>query len=263
MTNSKSIYLEQKGSIAIAYLDDPASRNALSEKDAVQLQQLIESLDDTIRALVITGKGKGFCSGANLSGGDQDKSKSEDRDLGESLRTAYNPLLMTIKNLNIPVITVINGPAAGIGSALALSADFIFMSQEAFILPAFSKIGLGPDGGLSYLLTKSVGRVRAMELLLLDERIMPDQALQWGLVNRIVPAEELMDTSIALANKIASGPTLAYSKVRDLVWRACEADYASQLEAETDAQTYLGRTKDHQIGINAFMKRQKPEFSGK
>jgi 2-(1,2-epoxy-1,2-dihydrophenyl)acetyl-CoA isomerase len=262
MTQESVVNVEVEDGVAVIHLNDPPSRNALSEDAAVKLNQVLETIHESARAVIITGAGKGFCSGAKLGTGGK-KIPREERDLSASLKTFYNPLFRTIKSLDIPFISAINGPAAGIGSALALSADFIFMSKEAFILPAFSRIGLIPDGGLSYLLAKSVGRVRAMEIVLLDEKISPEQALEWGMVNRLADADELMAHARELGVRLATGPTKAYSSVRQLMWTACECSFEEQLEAEAAAQFTLGRTEDHEEGVRAFMTREKPNFKGK
>ena len=262
-SHTPQIDVETIENVRIFRLNDPASRNALSEEFGRELNVLLTEAnnDPSVRAVVLTGAGKGFCSGAKLEAkpGDDDGP----RDLGEPLRDIYNPLMRTIRDLNVPFIVAVNGAAAGIGSALALSGDLILASEDAFFLPAFSKIGLVPDGGATYFFAKSAGRARAMEMALLDERIPAQQALDWGLINRVVQSDQLMPTAIELATKLANGPTVAYAEIRKLVLDACESKYSDQLDAEAKVQTTLGYTEDHRAGVMAFMTKTPPHFQGK
>ena len=257
------IDIETVENVRVYRLNDPASRNALSEDFARELNALLTEADNdpSIRAVVLTGDGKGFCSGAKLEA--KPGYGDGPRDLGAPLRDIYNPLMRTIRDLNVPFIVAVNGAAAGIGSALALSGDVILASEDAFFLPAFSKIGLAPDGGATYFFAKSVGRARAMEMALLDERLPAQQALDWGLINRVVPSEQLMQTAMELATKLANGPTMAYAEIRKLVLDACERGYSDHLDAEAEVQTKLGYTEDHRAGVMAFMTRTPPNFQGK
>lgn len=242
-------------------LNDPSARNALSEEMAVELRQAFRDHAESARVFILTGKGEGFCSGAKL-GGKPPVPGSGPRDLGAPLLDCYNPLLLDIRNLSVPLIVAVNGAAAGIGCSLALSGDIIVASDTAFFQQAFSRIALAPDGGATYLLAKSAGRVRAMELALLDERLPAAQALEWGLINRVVPTLDLLAVARELGQRIASGPTKAYAAIRRLVWQACEADYEDHLKNEAREQTLLGQSADHKVGVQAFLSRQKPIFTG-
>jgi 2-(1,2-epoxy-1,2-dihydrophenyl)acetyl-CoA isomerase len=255
------VEVEIEGGIVWLKLNDPAARNALSEDMAVQLRQAFRDHSDTARVFILTGKGEGFCAGAKL-GGKPPVPGSGPRDLGAPLLEHYNPLLLDIRNLSVPLIVAINGAAAGIGSSLALSGDIIVASEAAFFQQAFSRIALAPDGGATYLLAKSAGRVRTMELALLDQRMSAAQALDWGLINRVVAADDLIDVARELGQQIATGPTLAYAAIRRLVWQACEAGYEEHLNSEAREQTVLGKTADHKAGVQAFLSRQKPVFTG-
>lgn len=263
--NTPRIDLETQNGVTLMTLNDPPARNALSEQFGTELNKLLKtaSQDPHVRAVVLTGAGKGFCSGAKLSAPVSGDSRQGPPDLGEPLNKVYNPLMRTIQGLDVPFIVAVNGAAAGMGSALALSGDIILASEEAFFLPAFSRIGLAPDGGATYLIAKSAGRVRAMEMALLDERIPAPQALEWGLINRVVSSEDLIPTAMGIATQLAAGPTKAYSHIRKLVWQAAEQPYHTMLDAEAKTQSELGLTEDHQIGVKAFMTREKPNFTGK
>jgi 2-(1,2-epoxy-1,2-dihydrophenyl)acetyl-CoA isomerase len=262
MSQESFINVEIQSNVAVIYLNDPPARNALSEEMGRQLRNTLLTIHQSARAVVLTGTGEGFCSGAKLSKGGGDDSSPEGPDLGKPLRETYNPLMMCLRELNVPVITAVNGAAAGIGCSLALSGDIIVASDKAFFLQAFSRIGLAPDGGASYLTVKSIGRIRAMEMALLDERLTAEQALEWGLITRVVDAENLLTEAVKIAEKLASGPTKAYAAIRKQVWGACEFGYLDQLAAEANAQTGLGRTSDHSEGVRAFMSREKPNFTG-
>lgn len=260
MSENSYINVEIESDVAVIYLNDPEARNALSEERSAELRNTLRSVQDSARAILITGKGKGFCAGAKLSS--EVASSKEKLDLGAALRDCYNPLFHTIRALKVPLITAVNGPAAGIGGALALSGDLIVASKSAFFLQAFSRIGLVPDGAASYLTVKSVGRARAMEMALLDERMSSEKALEWGLINRVVEDDQLLSEALDIAKKLAKGPTKAYEAIRKQVWAACEISYAEQLETEANSQTYLGQTADHAEGVRAFLTREEPNFTG-
>lgn len=260
MSENSYLNVEIESDVAIIYLNDPDARNALSEDRADELRDTLRNLQGSARAIIITGTGKGFCAGAKLS--PKGASSKEKLDLGAALRDYYNPLFHTIRALKVPLITAVNGAAAGVGGALALSGDLIIASESAFFLQAFSRIGLTPDGAASYLTVKSVGRARAMEMALLDERMTSEKALEWGLINRVVEDDKLLSEALDIAQKLAKGPTKAYEAIRKQVWAACEINYADQLEAEAITQTYLGETADHAEGVRAFLTREEPKFTG-
>lgn len=260
MSQNSYINVEIESDVAIIYLNDPEARNALSAERCAELKSTLRSIQNSARAIVMTGKGKGFCAGAKLSpSGD---SSEEQRDLGNALRDTYNPLFHIIRALKVPLITAVNGAAAGMGASLALSGDIIVANKSAFFLQAFSRIGLVPDGAASYLTVKSAGRARAMEMALLDERMSAEKALEWGLINRVVEDDKLLTEALDIAQKLAQGPTRAYEAIRKQVWAACEISYAEQLETEANSQTYLGQTADHAEGVRAFLTREEPNFTG-
>jgi len=259
MPEPKLLNVNIEDDVAVVTFNDPKTRNAFSEQMGAEFRDLMPAIAKQARALVITGDGPGFCSGADLNSTGEAVGP---KDLSVSMREIYNPAMLALRALEVPVISAVNGPCAGIGCSIAMSADISVVSSKAFFLQAFSKIGLVPDGGACYILAKSAGRARAMELVMLDEKLSPEQALAWGLINRVVEPEELMPTALGIAKKLAKGPTRAYAHMRKLMWSACEADYEDQLALESVSQGELGFSKDHSEGVRAFMAREKPNYKG-
>ncbi|MCL4159294.1 UNVERIFIED_CONTAM: hypothetical protein GTU68_040552 [Idotea baltica] len=181
-------------------------------------------------------------------------------DAGRALDTHYNALVREIRHHPHPVITAVNGAAAGVGCAIALMGDLVVCGKSGYFLQAFRRIGLVPDGGSSYLLAKTIGRVRAMEMALLGEKVHADEAKEWGLVNKVVEDDALMDAAMEYAEKIATGPTKTLAITRDLVWKAVDGDFNSALQAERFAQREAGRGGDFKEGVQAFLEKRKADF---
>jgi len=261
----EKIQLTRHGDVAVITLNDPQTLNASSPDMARELIAALSELDrgeNAVRALVITGAGRGFCSGANLQSGSGYMDEHGGFDAGALLDSLYNPLVNAIRDLAIPVVTAVNGAAAGIGCSIALLGDLIVAGESAYFLQAFSRIGLAPDGGSSYLLPRLIGKARAMEMALLGEKISAAQALEWGLINRCVPDGELMPQALALAERLASGPA-SLGMIRKVVWAALDADWASQLAYERDMQRAAGRTEDFREGVAAFLGKRSAAFKGR
>jgi 2-(1,2-epoxy-1,2-dihydrophenyl)acetyl-CoA isomerase len=253
------IICETRGDVAIIRLNDEKTLNAVSVEMVEELRDALEKVCTSSGAIILTGTGRGFCSGANL--GDLDIS-NPDYDAGAVLATHSNPLMLQLRALPVPFITAVNGPAAGIGCALALAADLVVAVESSYFLQAFRRIGLVPDGGSAFLLTRAAGRARAMEMMLLGEKIPAAKALEWGLINRVVPAESLADTALALARELAAGPTKALSAIRKMCWEALESGFAAQLERERVLQRDAGCTPDYREGVAAFLQKRPARFSG-
>lgn len=260
--SSATIAVEVAGAVAKISLDDASTLNALS---LPMLELFIEVLDEVprnARAMILTGKGRAFCAGANLA--TNMNGEAEDGiDAGAVLETHFNPLMTKLRDLPIPWISAVRGPAAGLGSSIALAADMIVASETAYFLQAFSHVGLVPDGGASFLLARTVGRPRAMEMMLLGERVPARTALDWGLVNRIVPDDELDATALSLATRLADGPTQALGLIRRLAWQALDVPWHEVLAAERKGQKVAGRTLDYREGVSAFLEKRLPQFVGK
>src|SRR5579862_5461301 len=255
----EKLKLETQGAIQIITLSDPATMNAASVEMADELTSAFRhaNADPAVRAIVLTGEGRGFCSGANLSPGGGGA-----RDAGSSLEKVYNPLVTFAREMATPLVTAVNGAAAGVGCSLALLGDLIVAAEGAYFLQAFRRIGLVPDGGSTYLLPRMIGRARAMEMAMLGERVPAPQALQWGLINRCVPDAELMPTAMALAEALASGPA-SLGLTRQLIWGSLDTGWSEQLHKEAVAQNTAGRTEDFGEGVAAFLQKRKAEFKGR
>jgi 2-(1,2-epoxy-1,2-dihydrophenyl)acetyl-CoA isomerase len=214
------------------------------------------------RCAVLTGAERAFSSGAKLTGGPPPTDDSGTIDLGRVLEEAYNPFVVQLRDLPIPFITAVNGAAAGIGCSFALMGDLIVAGESAYFLQAFRRVALAPDGGSTYLLPRMLTRARAMELMLLGEKLPAAKALEWGLINRCVPDADLMATATALARELAAGPTKALAATRKLVWGSLDAALEDQLQAERVAQRDAGRTSDFVEGVSAFAQKRRADFKG-
>ena len=263
----EKITAARQGDVAVITLSDPATMNAAGVDTATELLHAFKSASvgpDRARAIVLTGAGRGFCSGANLSGSPGGANLDVDGkpDAGAALETVYNPLVTFIKEMATPFVTAVNGAAAGVGCSLALLGDLIVAAESAYFLQAFRRIGLVPDGGSTYLLPRMIGRARAMEMMLLGERLPAKQALEWGLINRLTPDAELMSEALKLAQALASGPA-SLGLSRQLAWASLESDWAEQLHRERLAQRVAGKTDDFREGVAAFLQKRPAAFSGR
>ena len=268
MTYEK-IRLDAADGVAVVTLADPSTLNAASLTMARELAHAFSSIaagQVSARAVVLTGEGRGFCSGANLSGGDGPADREVDvdgkPDAGSALESTYHPLISLLRDFPLPIVTAVNGPAAGIGCSLALLGDIVVTAESAYFLQAFRRVGLVPDGGSTYLLPRLIGKARAMEMMLLGDKISAATALSWGLVNRCVPDAELMATATAIAKELAAGP-VALSAIRKLVWNSLDADWVGQLNAERHAQKAAGKTDDFIEGVGAFLQKRPAAFKGR
>ena len=262
------ITLERADGVAVVAMNDPATLNAAGLDMVEELIAAFQGLaaDPEVRAVILTGEGRGFCSGANLSdsrtlhgvlGGGP-----EGPDLGLALESHYRPFIELLRASPAPVIAAVNGPCAGIGMAFALACDLVVAGDSARFILAFRRIGLVPDGGLTWLLPRVVGKTRALEMMLLGEDVPARTALNWGMVNRVVPDAELMAEAHATAAKLASGPR-SLGLMRGLLWDSLDNPLSAQLEAERQAQTDAGRTADFAEGVRAFGEKRPPRFSGR
>ncbi len=261
----QKIKISTADKVATVTLSDPATMNAAGVDLVVELADAIGQLakDAGVRAVILTGEGRGFCSGANLSGGapGAGSNAGEPRDAGSGLKMHYNPFMTLLRDFPKPLVTAVNGAAAGVGCSLALVGDLIVAGESAYFLQAFRRIGLVPDGGSTYLLPRMIGRARAMEMTLLGERVPAALALSWGMINRCVPDADLMDEARKLAKALADGPG-SLVLTRKLMWKSLDTDWADQLEAEADTQAIAGRSADFAEGVKAFLEKRPAQFSG-
>lgn len=240
-------------------LNRPAALNALDRELRAALTSSLKAAvrDDAVRAILITGAGRGFCSGADLRGG------SAERDFRAVLRAEYNPLITAIRSLPKPVVAAVNGVAAGAGFSLAMAADLVVAAEGARFVPAFARIGLVPDSGLTRTLVRGVGRHRAFEILMGERQVTAHEAHSLGLVAAVVPGETLLTAAGDLARRLAQGPTAGIGLTKRLIEIAEDASGSESLEAEASLQALAGRTEDHAEGVAAFTEKRDPSFSGR
>ena len=259
------IRLESTGDVAVMTLNDPDVLNAFGHKLREDMAIAMDRVESgPARCLVITGAGRGFCSGANLNDPDRpprDRAAEAKGEVKSDLESWYNPMFMRLRALSIPVVTAINGIAAGAGMSLALSGDIRIAARSASFLQAFARIGLVPDCGSSWLLPRLIGMARAMELSLLAERLPAATALAWGLINRLEDDAALMPKAMELARGLASGPK-SLGMIRRMYWEALDNSYSTQLDLEAQLQTRAGMTRDYQEGVAAFREKRPAKFSG-
>jgi 2-(1,2-epoxy-1,2-dihydrophenyl)acetyl-CoA isomerase len=245
--------------VATLTIARPETLNALAARTVSELR---EGADEAVRAgarcLLLTGEGRGFSSGADLAG-----SGGLPEDAGEALEKGFNPLMETLFALPIPIVAAVNGPAAGAGCSLALAADIVIAARSAYFLQAFVNIGLVPDAGATWMLPRLAGRARAMEMMMLGERVPAEQAAAWGMIARVVDDEDLAEEAIALAVRLAQGPTIALGLIRRLARDAQDLPLTGALAAERAAQREAGRTEDFRNAVMAFLQKRRPRFDGR
>ncbi|QJB68283.1 enoyl-CoA hydratase-related protein [Parasphingorhabdus halotolerans] len=257
----ENIKLDIAEQIATITLNKPERLNACSLDMADDIFIALDKLEDA-RAVIITGEGRAFCAGADLQA-KNDSALSGGQGSYAALNQHYNPLMVKLAKLDIPTITAVNGPAAGVGCSIALASDFAIAGKSAYFLQAFVNIGLVPDGGASWMLTRLVGKARATEMMMLGEKIPGEKAAEWGLVYKCVEDDALMGEAQALAKRLANGPTVALGVMRQNLAAALESDYATALLKEAEGQRKAGDSNDAREGAIAFLQKRKAEFKGK
>ena len=244
-------------------LNRPETLNAWTAQFGGELKQVVEgeAAEDSVRAVLVTGAGRGFSSGADLKAGFE---PAEDGmpDIRKELHELYHPVIAGIRRLPKPVVAAVNGPAVGIGCSLALACDLVMAAESAFLGLAFVNIGLMPDGGSTAFVPPAVGKARAFQMALLGERVPAPKALEWGLVNWVYPDDVLMGEANALVERLAGGPTRSYASSKEALNRAIYGDLDGQLDLEAELQHALGRSKDFLEGTAAFVEKRDPAFTG-
>jgi 2-(1,2-epoxy-1,2-dihydrophenyl)acetyl-CoA isomerase len=260
----KHVTLEFDGPVGILKLDHQEVMNAVSLDMLGGLGEALDEVEEKraqVRCLVMTGAGRAFCTGANLQG--RNNQKPGKSGAGAALETAFHPFLRRLRNLHCPLVTAVNGPAAGAGMSFALMGDMILCARSAYFLQAFRRIGLVPDCGSTWLLPRLVGRARSVELSLMGERLPAEKALEWGLVNRVYDDAALMDETMKLARELADGPTIALSLIRRLYWESSDNSFEDQLDLEQQMQRRAGAAEDFKEGVTAFLEKRPAKFKGK
>jgi 2-(1,2-epoxy-1,2-dihydrophenyl)acetyl-CoA isomerase len=259
----ETVELKIEDRVAWIVLNRPEALNAWTRQLGEDMQAALDraASDPEVRAIVFTGAGRAFSSGADLKAA-PDLTDDGKPNVLERLRGVYNPLLLAVRTVPKPVIAAVNGPAVGIGCSLALAADLIVCSESAYFLLAFVNIGLGLDGGASATLAERVGHARAFEIAYLGERIPAATALGWGLVNRVVPDSELHSTASQLASKLAAGPPGSYANIKRAINAHAYDGFEAQLDLEAQLQQGRAESQDFVEGVLSFMQKRPPAFTG-
>jgi len=253
-----SILIERDGAVVTLRLNAPAAMNAMTPQMAQDLRHALEAESATARAIVLAGSERAFSAGANLNAAMP--ADPSGFDVGLTLEQDYNPLMRTMRDLPVPLISAVRGAAAGVGASIALACDIIVAGKSAYFLEAFARIGLIPDGGATWLLTRAVGRVRAMEMMLLAEKIPAPQAFDWGLVTRLTEDDAVEESALAIARKLAAGPRHSHALIRKAAWQAADNDFATSLETERQLQKQAGESPDFAEGLAAFREKRPADF---
>ncbi|MBX9885728.1 MAG: enoyl-CoA hydratase/isomerase family protein [Novosphingobium sp.] len=257
----ETIRVENLGLVRRIVLNRPERLNACPPNMAVEIGDALYDLEGA-RAVLITGEGRAFCSGADLAATGK-RSVAGGAGSYKALTEHYNPMIAKLSRLPVPLVTAVNGVAAGVGCSLALMGDFVIAARSAYFLQAFVNIGLVPDGGSSWLLPRLIGKPRALQMMMLGERVPAEKAEEWGMIYKAVDDAALADEAMALAERLANGPTVALGVMRQNVARALETDLPAALLIEAEGQWKAGDSADSREGIQAFLEKRKAEFKGK
>jgi 2-(1,2-epoxy-1,2-dihydrophenyl)acetyl-CoA isomerase len=257
-----TIRLNIADQVATLTLNRPDKLNAFTAEMHGELQTALGQVgatDSGVRALLITGAGRGFCAGQDLS----QRAGPVAPDLGETIERYFNPLVRTLRRMEIPIIGAVNGVAAGAGMSLALACDITLAARSATFLQAFAKIGLVPDSGSTFFLPRLAGDARARGLAMLAEKITAEQAADWGLIWKVVDDDKLVEEAMGLARHLASQPTRGLALIKQALNQAASNDLDRQLDLERDLQRIAGRTEDYREGVAAFLEKRPPKFKGR
>ncbi len=263
MTFETILFSVEQG-VAILSLNRPEQLNSFNTQMHGEVREALKQVrqNPEVRALLLTGEGRGFCAGQDLS----DRNVAPGAavpDLGESIEKFYNPLIRALRELPMPVICAVNGVAAGAGANIPLACDLVLAARSAKFIQAFCKIGLVPDSGGTWALPRLVGMARAKALTLLGDRLSAEQAVEWGLIYRCVDDTDLRDEALALARQLASQPTYGLALIKRSLNASFDNSLDQQLELERDLQRLAGRSEDYREGVAAFMEKREARFKGR
>ncbi len=259
-----SVLVSIESGVLTATLNRPEKLNAFNPEMHKLLREALERAADEpgVRAVLLTGAGRGFCAGQDLSERDMSAGAAP-IDLSVSLGSNYNPLVRRMRALPKPIVCAVNGVAAGAGANIALACDIVLAARSASFVQAFARIGLVPDSGGTYFLPRLVGTARAMGLALLGERLSAQDAESWGLIWKAVDDDELLSEATDLARRLAAGPTRGYGLLKEAMYASAGNLLDAQLDLERDLQREAGSSEDYREGVSAFMQKRAPKFKGK
>lgn len=260
----ETLLIEKKEQVARITLNRPEALNAINDKMGEELNAALREVekDEKTRCLIVTGAGRAFSAGEDVSGLKERYAGGSHPSLGEHLRKKYHPIILRLRGMEKPIIARLNGIAAGSGASLALACDIRVASEDAGLKQAFIGVGLVPDSGSSYFLTRLVGPGRALDLIMTGRTVSAKDAATIGLVHKVVPTTELDQTVNELAQQLANGPTKALGLSKRIINRVTSLELPDALEYEATHQEIAGRTKDHLEAVTAFLEKRKPKFSG-
>lgn len=245
--------------LAVLTLNRPEKMNALNTRMRAEMADAIRRAGNEARVVVMTGAGRAFCSGQDLG----DRANAESIDLERTLRDEYEPLLRAITDCPVPVIAAVNGAAAGAGANIALAADVVIAAHSAYFLQAFSRIGLIPDAGGTFILPRAMGLPKALGAALFAEKITAEQADDWGMIWEAVPDMGFEEHWRARARHLADGPTLAYQGIKSALRASLSNSFEEQIALEARTQGACGRSRDFKEGVLAFLEKRAPKFEGR
>ena len=260
MSQFETIRATREGDVLTITLARPERLNACPPQMADEIFDAIRDLGDA-RAVLLKGEGRAFCSGADLASNADSSIAGGDRAFS-SLSRHYNPMIQALANAPVPVVAMVQGPAAGVGCSIALAADFVIAGKSGYFLQAFVNIGLVPDGGASWMLPRLVGTAQATRMMMLGEKIFGEEAERIGLIYKCVKDDALESEAQALVERLAGGPTLSLGLMKKTMRDGLQADLGSTLAAEAAAQRKAGGTQDAMEGAMAFLHKRKADFKG-
>ncbi len=260
----ETILFEKENGVLTITLNRPDKLNAANDAMLSELQDAFKQAgrDQEVRAVILTGAGRGFCAGQDLGNVKERLEAGGRMDYGAHLRHTYNPLILRIRQLPKPVIAAVNGVAAGAGMSLVMACDLRLAAESASFLQAFVRVGLVPDSGSTWMLPRLIGMARAAEMMLTGRRISAQEAYEWGLINKVVPDDALMEEARKLAGEFANAPTKVIGYIKRALDYAATSSLEEALEYEADMQELAGRTNDHLEGLRAFLEKRPPKYTG-
>jgi 2-(1,2-epoxy-1,2-dihydrophenyl)acetyl-CoA isomerase len=261
---TETILIGQEVGVMTVTLNRPDKLNSANDTMLAELNETFKNAerDPSVRAILLTGAGRGFCAGQDLGIARDRQGEAGEFSFREHLERTYNPLILRMRQMGKPIVGAINGVAAGAGMSIAMACDFRIAAESASFLQAFVKIGLIPDSGSTWILPRLVGMTRALDMMLTGRKISAQEAFEWGLVNQVVPDADLMSTASAFVGELAAAPTKTIGYIKRALDFAATSTLAAALDNEGDLQEIAGRTADHHEGIAAFLDKRPPQFKG-